>query len=248
MGNESHNQPYVSEEGSAISHEPYTVNGPYNYGVFSPKTPYAFPPNYEDPHLESQGMRPSYAGLGDFGAVDVPGVGTITCAPGYFVDKFFGKIENRLGAGKYFVLPLLSYAKSKMKSALAGAFGAMIQKVNQGESAFRTWFMTNVAYNIEQATNGAASQEMVSVIIPLAFGFARDTLNECKESVAPPVQQQWGTQVQSFIDPSKLPGAVPKDFMMTYTSRIPGPTYYAPAKKSILPIVAVGVAALLLLK
>jgi hypothetical protein len=172
----SFGQPYVGDDRT-------TINGPYNYGVFSPRIPYAFPSYYEDPHLESG--RGAYHGFGGgFGEVTLPTGQTFTCDASAFIDKWVSKTLRVLPTWLSWTKDIVS---SKLKSVASNLFGELIAKSVAGRSAFEAWFKESVSANL---AGGVVSVEMInSVLLPLLWTPLQEALTECKQSVsAPPTE------------------------------------------------------------
>lgn len=161
---------------AAMGGGPVAHGSPYTYGVFSEGAPYAFPPYYHDPHLESSS---AYSGFGGFGSYDVPGVGTVTCDPGMFIDKVIKRIP---GTGVLVVAK--NVLAAQLKKLTADVIKKMMAAVESGKSAFNTWYMSNVAYNLEQASSGLVPQSASGTVVDVIFGPIQSALNECRASVS----------------------------------------------------------------
>jgi hypothetical protein len=138
--------------------------GGFSRGVFTPDPPWATP----------RYIATTPEGVDGFGSFDVGGV-RITCDPGTIIKKLVGKLPSWM--------PYKSDVVGALNGLAAGVIQTMMGKVAQGEAAFRTWFMANVAYEVEKRTG--ISQSLLGVVTPTIFGYVKDVLNECKESVAP---------------------------------------------------------------
>jgi hypothetical protein len=156
--------------GNESFNEPYTVQGPYNYGVFSPKIPYSFPSHYEDPHLESMGACDNrYSGFGQF--IAAGGAVAAGCETDDYIRQYARIFLNALRIPKFKVdIPFVGSISPedelvKVLQRIRPKIEQLVQMAaNNAHSEFMVYFANNIAPGLASAMNSALAQ--VSKAIP----------------------------------------------------------------------------------